>query len=310
MSPEKVQKKKKTLNQILKPHLCGGCSAIFATFCVFPLDLIKTQIQVAKPVDGKTPGFTAIAKQVKAQSGWKGFYKGASAAIARQVVYGTARLGLYDMFCENLKERNGGKNISFGAKTAAGMISGAIAAVLGNPCDLSLVRMQADAALPVAERRGYTNIFTALSGIVKQEGFMTLFRGSVPIVLRGIAMNTGMMVSYDTTREFLGEKYGYNFAVTLVASAVSGLVCSFTTLPFELLKVRIMNMKPDPVSGELPYKGIVDCATKIFKNEGFLQFWRGYWVFWSRSAPHALIVLMVKPYLNQWWDACFNKSKN
>ncbi|KAK8808494.1 hypothetical protein WA158_008395 [Blastocystis sp. Blastoise] len=297
--------KKKAINQIFKPHLCGGTAAVFATMCVFPLDVIKTQIQVAKPVDGKAPGFAQCAKNIKSQSGYKGFYKGASAAIMRQVIYGTARLGLYDMFCDNIKSRNGTSTISFGAKTGAGMLSGAIAAVIGNPCDLSLVRMQADAALPVAERRGYSNIFTALARIVKEEGFATLWRGSLPIVLRGIAMNTGMMVSYDSCREYLGAKFGYNIWTTFLSSCFSGLVCSFTTMPFELLKVRIMNMKPDPVTKELPYKGVVDCTTKIFKNEGFLKFWKGYWVFWSRSAPHALIVLMTKPYLNQWWDVYF-----
>lgn len=53
-------------------------------------------------------------------------------------------------------------------------------------------------------------------------------------------------------------------------------------------------MKPCAVTGELPYTGIADCATKIIKNEGALTFWRGFGAFYMRSAPHAMIVLLSR----------------
>ena len=39
-----------------------------------------------------------------------------------------------------------------------GLSAGGLAAVVGNPADLALIRMQADGMLPAAERRGYTNV--------------------------------------------------------------------------------------------------------------------------------------------------------
>lgn len=35
-----------------------------------------------------------------------------------------------------------------------------------------------------------------------------------------------------------------------MASAVSGFTASFTSLPFDMMKTRLQNMKPDPVTGE------------------------------------------------------------
>ena len=36
-----------------------------------------------------------------------------------------------------------------------------------------------------------------------------------------------------------------------------------------------------------------------------MQFWRGYWTFYARSAPHAMISLLMKDVLNSWYDKAF-----
>lgn len=46
------------------------------------------------------------------EGGVKYFYKGLDSAILRQVVYGTMRLGLFYNISEELRNRNGGKNLS------------------------------------------------------------------------------------------------------------------------------------------------------------------------------------------------------
>jgi solute carrier family 25 oxoglutarate transporter 11 len=52
--------------------------------------------------------------------------------------------------------------LSFPKKVAGGLFSGALGSFIANPLDLSLVRMQADAKLPPAERRNYKNVFDAV----------------------------------------------------------------------------------------------------------------------------------------------------
>lgn len=78
-----------------------------------------------------------------------------------------------------------------------------IAAIIGNPADLILVRMQADTMLPVAERRGYSSFFNAMARIPREEGFFSLWRGCNPTIARAISANLGMLAPFDEVKERL-----------------------------------------------------------------------------------------------------------
>jgi hypothetical protein len=56
-------------------------------------------------------------------------------------------------------------------------------------------------------------------------------------------MNLGMLASYDQAKQMLTELNGDNFGTKLASSAVSGFSCAFASLPFDLIKSRLMNMK-------------------------------------------------------------------
>lgn len=57
--------------------------------------------------------------------------------------------------------------------------------------------MQADARLTTQERRNYKHVFDALKRIINEEGYLSLWRGATPTVIRAMALNLGMLVSYD-----------------------------------------------------------------------------------------------------------------
>lgn len=288
----------------LKPYIAGGSAAVCATMCVHPIDLLKTRVQLqVVPAGAKRLGSITIARKIIAEEGVTKLYSGLSAAVMRQAVYGTVRLGLHDQISKKLKDRNEGHAIPVYQKIASSMVSGALGGLTGNPFDLAMVRMQADGQAPVELRRGYTNVFTAIGRITKEEGVATLWRGSMPMVMRAIAMNVGMLVSYDQSKELLTPYTGTGYTTSLAASGISGFVCAFTTLPFDLIKCRLMNMRPD-AEGVMPYKGFINCAVKIAREEGVMTFWRGYWTFYARSAPHAMISLLLKDLFN----ASYNKA--
>jgi len=184
------------------------------------------------------------------------------------------------------------------------MTSGAIASIIGTPFDVSMVRMQADSLRPPAERRGYRNVFDALSRIVREEGVTKLWRGFEPTVFRAMAMNVGMMATYDIVRGALVRVNGDNFSTGLAASAISGLACVTTSLPFDLIKTRLQQMKPD-ASGALPYRGVMDCAGKVLRNEGVLAFWTGFGAYYGRTAPHAMIILITMEQFNTAYTRMF-----
>jgi solute carrier family 25 (mitochondrial oxoglutarate transporter), member 11 len=107
----------------------------------------------------KVPSFPSLLKGMIAKEGFLSIYTGIDAAIGRQMVYGTARIGLHRSFSDKLVEINNGQPISFLSKTLSGMASGSVAVCIGTPFDIALVRLQADSMAPLEDRRNYKNVF-------------------------------------------------------------------------------------------------------------------------------------------------------
>ena len=157
-----------------------------------------------KPV----PGFVSILTSLVKNDGIGSIYKGVDAAIGRQLVYGTARIGLHRYISDAMVEYNDGKPINFGMKTLSGMASGSIAVCIGTPFDIALVRLQSDSMAPLEERKNYKNVFDALTRTVKEEGVIALYKGLAPNILRGMSMNVGMMACYDQAKEVVAKMLG------------------------------------------------------------------------------------------------------
>jgi len=222
-----------------------------------------------------------------------------SAGLTRQIVYTGARLGLFDMFTGSMKQP--GKSLSFGENAVCALGAGGIAAVVGNPADLALIRMQADSMKPVAERAGYSNVFTAMALIVKSDGPAGLLAGWMPTSTRAMALNFGML-GFNASSKDLLKSYGVTGApLTFGASAIAGFFASFFSLPFDFVKTQMQKQKPDPVTGELQYKSALDCAMKTLKEGGPLRFYAGFPTFYVRIAPHAMITLIAQDNIKKLW---------
>lgn len=175
--------------------------------------------------------------------GVKGFYRGLDSALMRQVVYGTLRLGIYFNLCEWIKvNRNNGENVTALQRAGASIFAGSFGSFVGNPCDLALVRMQADTVLPEAERRNYKNVFDALKRIPSEEGITALWKGAVPTMTRAVALNLCMMVSYDSAKDFATASMGPEaspFAIQFGSSMISAVSVAVGSLPFDNIKTKM-----------------------------------------------------------------------
>lgn len=292
---------RRNIAKTLRPFACGMFSACFATSIVHPVDLTKTRMQVA----ARGTSVMTILSKGYAENGVRSFYAGLSAALMRQAVYGCNRLALHRIFSDKLQERNGGAPITFSQKVASSLTAGGIAATLGNPFDVSLIRMQADSVKPIEERRNYKHVFDAVSRIIREEGVGRLWRGCGPTIIRAMAFNVGMMASYDEAKQFYQARYGAGTGTTLLSAATAGVSCSVLSLPFDFVKTRLQNMKPLVPGGAMPYKGFVDCVVQTYKADGILSFWRSFIPYYSRSAPHTMIVLMSLETVGQLYDDAF-----
>merc|ERR1711862_335178 len=169
-----------------------------------------------------------------------------------------------------------------------------IAAVAGTPADLALIRMQSDSMLPAEQRRNYRGVFHALSSIASTEGPMGLFKGAMPTATRAMALNFGMLAFNVQGKEILKAQGAPEAVQVFGASAIAGFFASFFSLPFDFVKTQVQKMKPDPVTGEMPFKGPIDCAMQQVKMGGITRLWAGFPTFYFRIAPHAMITLIAQ----------------
>lgn len=273
------------------PFINGGISGMVATTVIQPVDMIKVRIQLAGEgkAGGPKPTPLSVTREILASGKALDLYTGLSAGLLRQAVYTTARLGFFDTFMGRLTTRakEKGQSIGFAERATAGLAAGGLAAMVGNPADLALIRMQSDGLKPIAERKNYKSVIDALGSIAKSEGVGALWAGAAPTVVRAMALNFGQLAFFSEAKAQLKTRTSWSGnAVTLSASAIAGFFASFFSLPFDFVKTRLQKQSRGH-DGKLPYSGMADCFAKVAKQEGLMRFYRGFGTYYVRIAPHA-----------------------
>ncbi|XP_068641481.1 mitochondrial uncoupling protein 5-like [Aristolochia californica] len=314
----------------LKGFVEGGIASIVAGCSTHPLDLIKVRMQlqgeamaapqpapvlrpalafqyphiggaaaaVAPTMNIPLPpppkvGPVSVGLRIIKTEGMPALFSGVSATVLRQTLYSTTRMGLYEILKNGWTDPET-KTISLAKKVAAGLIAGGIGAAVGNPADVAMVRMQADGRLPAAQRRNYKSVVDAIGQMRKQEGLKSLWRGSSLTVNRAMIVTASQLASYDQIKETILErgvlKDGLGTHVT--ASFAAGFVASVASNPVDVIKTRVMNMKPGS-DGEMPYRGALDCAMKTVRAEGPFALYKGFIPTISRQGPFTVVLFVT-----------------
>lgn len=260
---------------------------------VHPADLITKRMQTQADLRGRS--LVSVGQAIVHKEGASALYSGLSAALARQAVYTTLRLGLYDSLKERLPDNSG-----VAGKLGAGLVAGGIASFLSNPIEISMVRLYVDGSLPPAQRRGYTNIYTALSTIARTEGVATLWRGAQPTVLRSCMVNAVQLGVYDVAKESLFDATGLaGVPLHLAASTTSGFCYSVATLPVDNCKSR-MQAQSAGKDGKLPYTSIPQAIVRVSKEEGLMALYRGFPPYFLRCAGHTVGMFLALEQLKKY----------
>lgn len=276
------------------PFINGGLSGMTATVVIQPVDMVKVRLQLAGEgaKTGPRPSALGVTRDIIASGKVLDLYTGLSAGLLRQAVYTTARLGLFETIIKSLNTRaeEANRKITFAERAGAGLTAGGIAAMVGNPADLALVRMQSDGLKAPEARANYRSVFDALVRISRAEGVTALWSGALPTVIRAMALNTGQLAFFAESKAQLKQHTSLSTQnQTFAASAIAGFFASFLSLPFDFIKTRLQKQQKDPKTGQLPYRGVLDCARKVVTEEGWLRFYRGFGTYYVRIAPHALV---------------------
>ena len=150
--------------QSLLGFLEGGLASIVAGCSTHPFDVIKVRMQLEASDSSSSLSFNvsdlsssscassaamcvgtdpfSVGLRLVQAEGLHSLFTGISATILRQSLYSTTRMGLYELLKYQWRDpaRKGGLCVF--KKVAAGLIAGGVGAIVGNPADLAMVRMQ------------------------------------------------------------------------------------------------------------------------------------------------------------------------
>lgn len=273
-----------------KPFVNSGLAGCLTLTVCHPIDLLKVRIQLGQ-------GSVAdVVRSVLKHEGARSFYTGWSAQMLRQLSYGTMRLGTFQWLRDTVSSSDSNGKLlplPFTTKLGVGLIAGSVGAVVGNPADVALVRMQADKLLPVEQRRGYKNAFHALYRMACDEGILSLWRGCGPTILRAAALNMCSLAAFDQTKEIVDARMQTSSGMVAVgcASTIAGVTAAASSMPFDFVKTQVQNMKPG-ADGKMPYTGMKDCALQTIRRQGPAGLYVGFPVYCMRICPAVMLVFV------------------
>jgi len=207
--------------------MCGAFAGTMAVITTYPLDLVKTRLTVqkeGKALDGtimkKTyNGTWDCLKKVSAEEGFAGLYKGLSPTIAGVIPFEAVQFTFYNYIKELRAEQKAasaktpeeGRLVTFDF-LALGCVAGAVAQTAAYPFDLMRKRFMAQSKAEGMLKTQYRGIFHCATEIVKNEGLLGLYKGTVPNLLKVCPYAAIMWASYEQSRRFFEwvNANGYN----------------------------------------------------------------------------------------------------
>ena len=116
----------------------AGVGGVFGWVVVHPFNTAAVRMNLAASQPGyQRTGFLSFAARTASERGVRSFYDGLGAGCLRQVFYATSRFGLFETFRDAIAER---RRVGPAERVAAGLASGACAALLSCPAEVALVR--------------------------------------------------------------------------------------------------------------------------------------------------------------------------
>lgn len=179
----------------------------------------------------------------------------------------------------------------------ASAASGTLAAVFTNPIWVIKTRMLSTSS---SQQGAYPSMISGLRSIWRGEGYRGLFHGLVP-TLAGVSHGALYFVAYEKLKA--QRRQSRNNAPltnldTLFTSSLSKVFAGSLTYPHQLVRARMQMYNPSDLMAR-PSLGVFGVIKQVWKQEGFLGFYKGLGPNLLRVVPSTCVTFLV--YENVRW---------
>lgn len=220
------------------------------------LDTIKVRMQLSRKGRGtgeRPRGFFATGAHIVRRESPLGLYKGLGAVLAGIVPKMAIRFMSFEQYKGFLANRETGVTSAQGV-FFAGLLAGITEAVaVVNPMEVVKIRLQAQqhSLADPMEKPRYHNAAHALYTIVREEGFLTLYRGVALTAARQATNQAANFTAYQELKALAQRLQGTKDLPsyeTATIGLISGALGPFSNAPIDTIKTRIQ--RATKVEGE------------------------------------------------------------
>ncbi|GAX17456.1 solute carrier family 25 (mitochondrial thiamine pyrophosphate transporter), member 19 [Fistulifera solaris] len=263
--------------------VAGGVAGAGSRMATAPLDLIRIRRQLTPatlyPSESLWQSWVNI---VQNEGGISALFRGNLAAVYLWIGYAAVQFSVYGRTKEQVQ--------SVLSSTASAFVSGAVAGTFATlatyPFDVCRTTFAARGIVPQVQSLPFGSMAEPHFGppvnlppktlrqfvvqLYQQKGIRGFYAGVNPAVVQIIpymGLNFGI---YDTLTR--GDK---SVGLSAYAGSIAGAMSKLLIYPVDTVKRRLQHQAF--YSGDIvsPYKGMMDCVTRIAREEGFCSFYRG-----------------------------------
>lgn len=261
---------------------------------VYAADLVCTPFQGAKVRlqgasghgRGQLAGFAATLRDTARAGGIRALWSGFIPGLVRQTMYGGVRIGLYRVVLEGSDSRDA-SSVAPWQRVGVGVLTGGVAALFANPPDVVMVRIQAEAHLPLAERKHGGGIVRAFSAVYQSGGLAAFYRGWSPTMTRAMIGTGTSLAVYDVTKHALMARgFQDGMSTHLMCSFAAGVASAVMTLPVDAIKTRMYTHEP-------PHASAWAAVRHTVRHEGAMALYRGFIPHYLNVGPWLIVCFLT-----------------
>ncbi|XP_046491868.1 calcium-binding mitochondrial carrier protein Aralar1 isoform X4 [Neodiprion pinetum] len=282
--------------------ILGSIGGAVGATAVYPVDLVKTRMQ-----NQRTGSFIGelmyrnsidCFKKVIRHEGVFGLYRGLAPQLMGVAPEKAIKLTVNDFVRDKCMDKNG--NIPLLGEILSGACAGGSQVIFTNPLEIVKIRLQV-----AGEIAGGSKV-RALS-VVKELGLFGLYKGARACLLRDVPFSAIYFPTYAHLKAKMADEGGYNTPVSLLVSgAIAGIPAAALVTPADVIKTRLQVVARQ---GQTTYTGVMDCARKIYREEGARALWKGATARVLRSSPQFGVTLFTYELLQRLFVVDFGGSR-
>lgn len=296
-----LKSKASTSNGSLATHLttlaAGGMAGAVSRTATAPVDRLKVMMQAG---DKAATSVVAGFRNIRAESGWMGFYRGNGTNVLKIVPESASKFFSYSWFSRVVA--SDANNMQVHERFFAGGLAGLTSQVLVYPLEVAKTRL---AIASSGTYRGFTDccMQTLRSGGVKAlyRGLGTSCAGIVPY--SGIDLACFMTLKEQWMRRHEGSPPD---ALTLLAiGATSFGLGQVATYPLQLIRTKLQGLSNHSGNN---YSGPMQCLRCTVHRDGVRGLYRGIGPNFMKALPAISISYLVYEKMSSCLNASFNSS--